>query len=94
MTTPLPDSVLAALRAGEKIQAIKLLRQSRGIGLIEAKAIVDAATSLSPRQARHGPRTALGFAADHRPRSGPGPVVLVSLAAGVAAFLWGLISRR
>lgn len=78
MTTPLPDSVLAALQAGERIQAIKLLRTARGIGLKEAKAIVDAAT---PRPAR-------------QPRSGLAPGMLVSLAAGVGALLWVLISRR
>jgi hypothetical protein len=34
--------VLAALRGGNKIEAIKLLRERTGVGLAEAKGIVDA----------------------------------------------------
>jgi len=37
----LPDDVLEALRDRQKIKAIKLLREHRGIGLKEAKEIVD-----------------------------------------------------
>jgi hypothetical protein len=37
----LPDNVLDALRSRQKIKAIKLLREQRGIGLKEAKDIVD-----------------------------------------------------
>lgn len=37
----LPEDVLDALRRGQKIKAIKLLREQRGIGLKEAKDIVD-----------------------------------------------------
>ncbi len=37
----LPDNVLDALRRGRKIEAIKLLRKQRGIGLKEAKDAVD-----------------------------------------------------
>jgi ribosomal protein L7/L12 len=37
----LPVEVMSALAAGEKVEAIRLLRQSRGIGLAEAKALVD-----------------------------------------------------
>ena len=38
----LPDAVLAALTGGNKIEAIKLLREARGIGLKEAKNAVEA----------------------------------------------------
>lgn len=38
---PLEPEVLAALEAGRKIDAIKELRAQRGIGLKEAKEIID-----------------------------------------------------
>ncbi|MGH7167721.1 MAG: ribosomal protein L7/L12 [Nitrospiraceae bacterium] len=38
---PLPETVVAALRKGQKIEAIKILRQEWGIGLKEAKDSVD-----------------------------------------------------
>ncbi len=40
-TEPLPADVLDALRRGQTITAIKLLRQSTGLGLKEAKDLVD-----------------------------------------------------
>lgn len=40
-TESLPPNVLNALRSGNAIEAIKLLRTSSGIGLREAKDIVD-----------------------------------------------------
>lgn len=39
----LPHAVVAALRAGNKIEAIRLLREARDIDLKEAKALVEAA---------------------------------------------------
>jgi len=41
-TPRLPEQVISQIRAGRKIQAIKLLREARGIGLKEAKHAVDA----------------------------------------------------
>ena len=38
---PLPDDVLAALQRGQTIEAIKLLRGSTGLGLAEAKDLID-----------------------------------------------------
>jgi ribosomal protein L7/L12 len=38
----LPPEVLAALQAGRQVEAIKLLRQSTGLGLTEAKQLIDA----------------------------------------------------
>ncbi len=38
----LPEDVAAALRRGSLIEGIKLLRQARGLGLKEAKDIIDA----------------------------------------------------
>ena len=40
--TELPQDVLAAIRANRKIDAIKLLREQRNLGLKEAKDVVDA----------------------------------------------------
>jgi ribosomal protein L7/L12 len=37
----LPSAAVAALRQGNKIEAIKIVRQERGIGLKEAKDAVD-----------------------------------------------------
>ena len=41
-TSNLPAEVVNAILAGRKIEAIKLLREARGIGLKEAKHAVDA----------------------------------------------------
>ncbi len=38
----LPADVIAAIRANRKIEAIKLLREARGLGLKEAKHAVEA----------------------------------------------------
>lgn len=40
--TGLPDNVVDALKRGNKIEAIKLLREQTGVGLKEAKDAVDA----------------------------------------------------
>ncbi len=41
-TDPLPDEVLAALTRGNTIEAIKRLREATGLGLAEAKGLIDA----------------------------------------------------
>ena len=41
-TNPLPENVVEALRQGQTIEAIKLLRLATGLGLKEAKDAVDA----------------------------------------------------
>lgn len=48
-TSPLPAHVLDALRRGDAMEAIQLLRNSAGIGLKEAKAIVDMQTGRALR---------------------------------------------
>src|SRR5262245_43442110 len=42
MSSHLPEDVRAALNRGDKIGAIRLLREQMGLGLAEAKAAVDA----------------------------------------------------
>ncbi len=44
----LPDDVIAAIHANRKIEAIKLLRGHRKLGLKEAKHIVDAYAAGNP----------------------------------------------
>lgn len=75
----LPEDVLAAIRANRKIDAIKLLREHRGLGLKEAKHIVDAYVLKHPSQAVHESPKA---------ESGTGRLVLgvILLAMGYAAY--------
>ena len=44
----LSPSAISALREGNKIEAIKLVRQEKGIGLKEAKNLVDACLRTDP----------------------------------------------
>ena len=48
MSTTLPPAAQAALDAGNKILAIKIVRETMGIGLAESKALVDAASRGRP----------------------------------------------
>lgn len=41
----LPDEVLSAIESGRKIEAIKLLREATGLGLANAKVLVDRVSS-------------------------------------------------
>ena len=42
LTSSIPPDVLNAMRNGNQLEAIKLLRKTKSIGLVEAKAILDA----------------------------------------------------
>jgi len=55
MTDPrsIPPQVLEALKRGNKIEAIKLLRQATGVGLAEAKGAIDS------HESAHGGRAAM-----------------------------------
>lgn len=44
-----PPGVLEALKRGDKIEAIKLLRQATRMGLAETKALVDAMEAQKPK---------------------------------------------
>ncbi len=48
---PLPAAVLAALQAGNKVEAIKLLREATGLGLKEAKDAIEGHGSAQPSHA-------------------------------------------
>jgi hypothetical protein len=47
---PLPPAALSALRQGNKIEAIKEVRAAHGLGLKEAKDLVDAYASSHPAE--------------------------------------------
>ncbi len=49
----LPDDVVSAIKSGQKIEAIKLLRVATGLGLANAKVLVDAGARLHGIQQQH-----------------------------------------
>jgi hypothetical protein len=49
----LPPDVVEAIKGGHKIEAIKLLRMATGLGLANAKVLVDAGARLHGVQSRH-----------------------------------------
>ena len=84
----LPSEVRAALAAGNLLQAIKLLRQAKGIGLKQAKAMADEARrAVAPQGGKMGD----GLAPGEVPRSklSPGIVALAIVLAGAAWLLLG-----
>lgn len=93
-TSPeLPDEVMAALRRGHKIEAIRLLRESYGIGLKQAKELVESVARGPARGARKPDVT------DNPPLIEPGPngprigraLFLVIALAGGFLLLRGLV---
>lgn len=77
-----PDSVRQALAAGNKIEAIRLLRAHAGIGLKEAKDRVDALAASTGSGNPHG------LSPGEQPRGGSQGVVWIvaALVVAVAAF--------
>jgi len=75
----LPPQVLQALRAGSKIEAIKRLREATGLGLKEAKDVVE-----GHRGARTTARPT-GLAPGEVPRSSASPIAWILLAVGALA---------
>ncbi len=84
----LPSEVHAALAAGKLLQAIKLLRQTKGVGLKQAKAMADEAR---PAVVPQAPQTGEGPSPGEVPRSrvSPGLVVLAVVLAGAVWLLLG-----
>lgn len=70
----LPPDVVRAIEQGKKIEAIKLLRESSGLGLANAKVLVDKASR------QYGPRKPLARYA--REESGLGTLLRIIVAAG------------
>ncbi len=74
----LPEDVIEAIRQGQKIEAIKLLRRSTGLGLANAKVLVDRASRT------HGPERVIKNFAD-QPTGVGGLVKSLGLALVLAA---------
>ncbi len=73
---PLPADVGAALAAGNKLRAIKLLRQAKGLNLKQAKAIADEASRMAGQQGKR-----------HPDGLSPGEVPRSRLSLGLVAFV-------
>jgi hypothetical protein len=79
----LPEDVLAALRAGRKIDAIKLLRAQRSLDLKESKQIIDAYLAAHPTSTPSRPAgSGRGFA----------PLLLAAAATAAAYLLYRYFS--
>ena len=78
----LPPTVVDALQRGDKLEAIKLMREITGIGLKEAKDTVES----SPHAA--GASAGARLSPGEVPRTGPlGWAVIVAVAFALAAWL-------
>src|SRR5260221_2686443 len=96
----LPPNVVEALRRGDKIEAIKLLREVTRVGLAEAKTAIDrhgasgAAPPKQPAQTGHGmhstPHTWRpgGLSPGEVPRSSSGPAGIAILLAVAVLAAW------
>jgi len=76
----LPHDVLTAVREGRKIEAIKLLRESKGIGLANAKVLIDRASQT------HGPKRKIPSFADQPKWLGQFTKPLITLLIVFAAY--------
>ena len=79
----LPEDVLAAIRAKQKIEAIKLLREHRNLGLKEAKQVVDATMNQHSAAEGRGPAQA---------DSGLGRLILVGVIMGASYAAYRYLS--
>ena len=103
----LPPQAVDALRRGNKIEAIKLLRQASGLGLAEAKGIIDrldtgahasakpvaAAMTAHPARPAHPLQSGqtTGLSPGEVPRGAGGAFGTVILVAAAAAGIWAYI---
>jgi hypothetical protein len=74
----LPRDVLLAIEQGHKIEAIQILREATGLGLANAKVLVDRA---SRQHAMRNPQSAISESDTGLPR------LLISLVASILFFL-------
>jgi ribosomal protein L7/L12 len=86
----LPDDVLDALRGGNKIEAIKRLREATGLGLKEAKDLVEAheAGSADAGALRSSAAAPMPTVVSGRSGAGVWPILAVVVAVAVAAWWW------
>jgi hypothetical protein len=79
----LAPEIVTAVNAGRKLEAIKLLREEYGMGLVEAKDVVD---ELMEADVGAGNSA---VPAPMRMETGVGRLIgIVTVAAAVAAFFW------
>jgi hypothetical protein len=87
----LPPEAMSALAAGNTIEAIRIVRQARGIGLQEAKAVVDAVTRTARSPGDPGNR---GLAPGEVPRSKSAGWMVIVIAAAIAFAVWQWMTRQ
>lgn len=102
LPSALPPEIVSALREGRQLEAIKLLRKTTGLGLVETKALIDAfLRSQAPVQAKakaHNkikisvtapPPRDRNLSPGEVPHSTGGPwAIMLMVAAAVVAYLW------
>jgi len=78
----LPSAVIRLIADGRKIEAIKVLRESTGLGLANAKVLVDRATRV------HGPKKAANAAINENSGSAKLIVSVLAVLLLAAAYLY------
>ncbi|MGI9290256.1 MAG: hypothetical protein ACR2QG_03145 [Gammaproteobacteria bacterium] len=78
MNTELPEDVIAALQAGRKIEAIKLLRAQMGMDLKTSKEAVEAYAMTHPSGVPMAPQA----------ESGIGRLILIAFLVGMAYSIY------
>jgi hypothetical protein len=73
----LPSDVIRAIKDGRKIEAIKMLREATGLGLANAKVLVDRASRV------HGPKKPMPYAV--KESSGNGKLIVSLIAVAILA---------
>jgi len=89
LSPALPPAAIAALAGGNKIEAIKLAREANGIGLKEAKELVDAAEAGSNRNG--STNAASGLAPGEVSRSSSLISWILIAVAALAVGVWLLV---
>ena len=78
----LPSDVIRAIKEGRKIEAIKMLRESTGLGLANAKVLVDRASRV------HGPKKPMPFAVKESSGNGKLVVSVIAIMILAAAYYY------
>ena len=95
----IPPAAVEALRRGDWMAAIQVLRQVKGVGLAEAKAALEQLQRQAPHAAARKPKQpayrAKGLSPGEMPRGGDGNGALwLALLAGAAVVIFWALSGR